>query len=487
MKRMLNQFFKTFAIILFGGALAFTSCKEDDTLEVREVKFNIGADRTQITQSDTINYSDNSKDVASREWTFGGGNIPTSTNETEAVIYPDSGRFETTLTVNFNDGTSEDRLIYIDVQPFVVADFQASATTAILDSDITFTNTTMNVPAVNSFPDGANFENELETWVWEFPGGTPETSTEMSPVVRYPAVGTYTVKLTASRNYPEHTDVEEKVGYINIVDVAVISPNAVHTCDVGTTLRVTYPESIGALPMDALTAFSVSADGNDLDVASLEVDPSNDMSLIFSLNTPVLEGQSVMVNYDPSVILLTAQSGSLFAPLDGFLVENRVVNNFTGNLSFENGTVGDFPPDWGTWNPDQSINNNEKYMIVDNQDAPSGSNSLMWTYDGSGDFWICDNKTPEPIIVDGTYRIVFNAKSSMDGALLDARVIESGWAANIDPADFALTTEWQEYSFDFVADGSGNQDRKFWMRTMASSDVFDMHIDNIRMYYVGCD
>jgi len=118
MKKMLNQFLKVLAIGLFGCTLMITSCKEDDSIDVREVKFNVGADRTQITVTESIDYSDNSKDVASREWMFQGGSIPTSANQAETVTYPDSGRFETTLTVNFNDGKAEERLFYVDVYQY---------------------------------------------------------------------------------------------------------------------------------------------------------------------------------------------------------------------------------------------------------------------------------------------------------------------------------------------------------------------------------
>jgi len=463
------------------------SCnKEEENIGLREIKFKIAADRTSLTQTEAVVYSDSSKDVSDRAWTFEGGSLSSSVNEGETVTYSEPGKFATTLNVTFTDGTSENRLIYVEVEPFVATEFEASATTVVFGSEVTFTNLTENIPDVNSFPDGPRFEEELDTWVWEFEGGVPSTSTEKEPVVRYPNTGTFKVKLTANRNYPTHTNVLEKTSYIDVVDVAVISPTSIYTCDFGNTVRLEYEEPLTAPPAEALNVFTLLADDAIVEVSSLELDPNNANSLIFNLANPITDGQDVTLDYN-SADPITAQSGSIFAPLEGAIVENRSVTLFIGNMDFENGDVSAFPPDWGTWNPTQMKNNNEFYMVVDDAGAPSGSQSLMWNYDGSEDVWILDNKTPTSVIVDGDYRVVFNAKSSLDGAILDLRVIESGWATSNDPADFTLSTDWQEFSFDFTANDAGDQNRKIWWQTPPNTESFDMHVDNIRIYYLGCE
>ncbi|MEM9917252.1 MAG: PKD domain-containing protein [Bacteroidota bacterium] len=487
-KNSLSSFLKGSLVGLLSLCViltSITSCKEDDSFEVTPVNFVVNADKTEITVTESINYTDDSKNVAEREWKFQGGDIATSSNVSEEVIYSDTGRFETTLSVTFNDGSKDDRLFFVDIRPFVQTDFSASATTLVFGGEVQFTNLTQHMPAVNSFPDGESFDEEEETWVWEFEGGVPATSTEKNPVVRYPDVGTYKVKLTANRNYPKNSDTEEKVAYIDVVDVAVISPIAVHTCDFGSTLRMTYPETLKAPSAIAADAFTIKADGAELAISSLTLDPDNSSSLVFNLDMPVVDGQSVTVSYSAAGDM-KAESGSIFAPLEDFLVENRVVSIFMGNMDFEIGVVGDFPPDWGTWNPTQSINNNEKYKITD-ADAVTGNNSITWTYDGSGDQWIFDNKTPTSIIGGGMYRVTFWAKSTLDGATLDLRVIESGWASTNDPADFTLTTEWQQYSFDFVAEEAGDNNRKIWWQTPSSTEVYDFFVDDLRMYYLECE
>ncbi|HBF89167.1 MAG TPA: hypothetical protein DDX39_11045 [Bacteroidales bacterium] len=49
---------------------------------------------------------------------------------------------------------------------------------------------------------------------WSFPGGTPSTSTDPSPVVTYPSIGLYNVSLTATN--AAGADMETKVSYIKV-------------------------------------------------------------------------------------------------------------------------------------------------------------------------------------------------------------------------------------------------------------------------------
>lgn len=52
------------------------------------------------------------------------------------------------------------------------------------------------------------------SWLWEFPGGTPNVSTNQNPVVRYSSNGTYNVKLTVIRG--NDTDITTASNYINV-------------------------------------------------------------------------------------------------------------------------------------------------------------------------------------------------------------------------------------------------------------------------------
>ncbi|MEM8525525.1 MAG: hypothetical protein AAGG68_12865 [Bacteroidota bacterium] len=487
MKRQIQTKFRLFGWLGLIAIFTITACEKEESFEVTPVNFKVTASATSLTMEDAVTYADSSRNVAKRTWTFEGGDVSTSEAETVDVTYNEAGRFATTLNVEFTDGTSEERLFYVDVEPFVETNFVADKTTILFGNTIQFTNLTANLdPEMNSFPDSdkAKAGLELETWVWEFEGGIPATSTEMNPVVRYLETGTFKVSLIANRNYPEHSDTEVKEAYINVVDVNVLSPIATKSCGLGSEVYLTYEEELTSLDEEAVAGFEVLVDGAATPITSAEIDPNDPNSYLFRLETPVLEGQSIAVNFDGRVIETAV--GSLLAPLDGISVENSVVNNFTGNMGFENGNVGAFPPDWGTWNPDQSANNNQFYEIIDT-DVVSGSQALKVSYDGLGEQWIFDNKTPVPVIDQGVYRVSFWAKSSVEGTTLDLKVIESGWATFDDADDFVLTTEWKQYSYDFTASADGKMDRKIWWRIFNIMEPFDMYVDDIKMYYLGCE
>ena len=117
-------------------------------------------------------------------------------------------------------------------------------------------------------------------------------------------------------------------------------------------------------------------------------------------------------------------------------------------------------------------------------EAHGGSKSVQISYDGSADQWILDNKTPAPVLNGGNYRVVFWAKASTDGIDFDLRVIESGWAAANDPANFSLTTEWTQYSFDFVANDAGALNRKVWWQLPGANEAFEVFVDDLKLYYL---
>lgn len=83
------------------------------------------------------------------------------------------------------------------------ADFKASTTLAAPGEEITF----ISLCSANT-----------ETLSWEFPGASVETSSDASPVVSYPAEGTYTVKVTAKNASGEA--VAEKENLITITSAA---------------------------------------------------------------------------------------------------------------------------------------------------------------------------------------------------------------------------------------------------------------------------
>ena len=79
----------------------------------------------------------------------------------------------------------------------VDANFTASQTTVCEGQSVTFTDTSTGNP---------------DSWSWNFPGGTPATSTLQNPTIAYSTDGTYGVTLMASAAGDSNTEI--KVGYI---------------------------------------------------------------------------------------------------------------------------------------------------------------------------------------------------------------------------------------------------------------------------------
>jgi len=62
----------------------------------------------------------------------------------------------------------------------------------------------------------------ITSWSWTFQGGTPSTSTLQDPIITYPAVGTYSVQLTATN--PNGNGTKTMTSYITVSNTTVLLP-----------------------------------------------------------------------------------------------------------------------------------------------------------------------------------------------------------------------------------------------------------------------
>lgn len=81
------------------------------------------------------------------------------------------------------------------------ANFTADATNVYIGTTVNFSDTSSGSPT---------------SWSWNFPGGTPTSSTAQNPAVVYNTVGTYDVSLQATNS--EGSDTENKTNYITVHD-----------------------------------------------------------------------------------------------------------------------------------------------------------------------------------------------------------------------------------------------------------------------------
>ncbi|MCC9165439.1 M43 family zinc metalloprotease [Pontibacter harenae] len=77
-----------------------------------------------------------------------------------------------------------------------------------------------------------NFTDESDgvranSWLWEFEGASPATSTAQNPSVVYTTPGKYRVKLTISNSYQTSTEVKEQLVHVTVNEL-MIYPNPAH-------------------------------------------------------------------------------------------------------------------------------------------------------------------------------------------------------------------------------------------------------------------
>ena len=141
--------------------------------------------------------------VYKREWNFG---------ETEAVGEISANAIQLTERPIF---LTENEMVSTPVVPFISA------------------NTTEGCAPVNvQYQDLT--QPFADSWLWTFPGGTPETSTEQNPSVVYESAGSYDVILQVTNG-----GVTESVTYSNYVNVEP-TPNAMFTFANASASAVTF-------------------------------------------------------------------------------------------------------------------------------------------------------------------------------------------------------------------------------------------------------
>lgn len=168
------------------------------------------ANTTEITQGDTVFYTDLSgPGIFEWDWTFESGDPGTSTEENPWVIYSDTGYMDVSLTVTNADGTdTETRADYIHVNQMdlPVTDFEADATNILPGGSVHFTDLSSGDPI---------------EWEWTFEGGSPTSSTQQNPVVRFNNEGEYTITLIATNLGGSDTLIKEN--YIVVGGTAPIA------------------------------------------------------------------------------------------------------------------------------------------------------------------------------------------------------------------------------------------------------------------------
>ncbi len=178
-----------------------------------------------------VNFTNNSTGATSYSWDFGDD---TNSTETEpSHTYAEDGSYEVTLTATNMCGsvTSTETVVVVSAP---TAGFSANTTAGCAPFEVEFTN--------QSSSNATDFD-------WDFPGGTPSSSTEENPTVTYETPGVYTVTLTVSNS----------AGQSEVVEMDYIA--------------------VGGLPA---TSFMADVNGFDVDFTNTSTNPPNSGNMTFS-------------------------------------------------------------------------------------------------------------------------------------------------------------------------------------------------------------
>jgi len=144
-----------------------------------------------------INVTNTGLGATTTEWNINNG-VFTFVGQSLQYLAGQNGSY-TIQQTNSNDCGSASSVRVVNVNVFPVASFSVGDQNNCAPATITFTNTSINTEEV----------------LWTFEGGTPTTSTELSPSILYSSPGTYNVELRISNQYGENTTTRT----IEIIDV----------------------------------------------------------------------------------------------------------------------------------------------------------------------------------------------------------------------------------------------------------------------------
>lgn len=183
-----NYILTSFSILLAYTALFLVSCNEEqEWTEIYEFAYKMGADDVSVGAE--ILFTDLSLGVKSREWYFQDATPATSVKAEQKIIFNSRGVKKCSLTVVYTDGKIESEEFEVDVKQILSGKINVEKMTPM---ECLY----LNEENIFEIADFAGAPTSVE---WTFEGGTPATSTELSPRVTWTRGDTYTVTLSMTR------------------------------------------------------------------------------------------------------------------------------------------------------------------------------------------------------------------------------------------------------------------------------------------------
>ncbi|MBR3710737.1 MAG: T9SS type A sorting domain-containing protein [Bacteroidales bacterium] len=180
-----------------------------------------------------------------------------------------------------------------------------------LTADFTSNTTAVSVGGTVQFTD-ASWGAQINSWAWEFEGGTPATSTERNPSVTYNEEGSYGVRLTVTKATGE-TDTKYVPSYISVVEAYNMQSTTITTCD-----AMFYddggPDSDYSHNQNSTMTFRPATEGAMLEVTFNEFNTENNWDKLYIYDgadaTSTLIGEFTGHN-GPGTVTATNAQGAL--------------------------------------------------------------------------------------------------------------------------------------------------------------------------------
>jgi PKD repeat protein len=145
---------------------------------------------TSAANGTTVAFTNSTTNATSYSWNFGDSGSSTDTNPTHT--YANDGTYTVVLMATNACGTSTSTQV-VTVSSAPTASFTANTTNGCAPLAVQFTSTS----SANSV-----------TYNWQFPGGTPSSSTDQNVLVTYNTPGVYSVSLTVGNSAGTNTAVQ---------------------------------------------------------------------------------------------------------------------------------------------------------------------------------------------------------------------------------------------------------------------------------------
>lgn len=176
-------------LLLCCCSLILFSCNDDEwKSNIHELKVKLEGETAMVNTP--FEFTDLSLGLTSRVWTFEDGNPSSSSNPVVKVTFTKPGMKKYTLTLQYDNGTTESKEFSIEVKSVLKAEIEVPSITPM-------GCVKLNEPV--KFLSEVESNGEEVKYEWTFPGGSPATSAEASPTVTWNKKGYANVELKVTR------------------------------------------------------------------------------------------------------------------------------------------------------------------------------------------------------------------------------------------------------------------------------------------------